>query len=33
VRDAGITIEDLATAEADLEDLFLRLTHADDRAA
>jgi len=26
VRAAGLTITDLATAEADLEELFLRLT-------
>jgi len=32
-RDAGIGIRDLATSEADLEELFLRLTGGDNEAA
>jgi ABC-2 type transport system ATP-binding protein len=33
VREAGLTITDLATAEADLEELFMRLTGAEEPAA
>jgi len=29
VREAGITVKDISTEEADLEDIFLQLTYGD----